>query len=142
MCQTAARPNRQQKNQGQNWITPRKRLAIYSRDGFACAWCGKGIETGLVLTLDHLVPYSKGGALIDPHNLVTACRPCNSARGNRPWQDFAQVAATDTRDAACILAAVRRQVQRELDTRAAGQLLAQRGTCRKVLDQVHQGDPL
>ncbi|MEU6294836.1 HNH endonuclease signature motif containing protein [Streptomyces erythrochromogenes] len=34
-------------------------------------------------TLDHLVPLSKGGALLDPANARSAHRRCNSARGNR-----------------------------------------------------------
>lgn len=139
----APRPDRATRNQGQNWITQKKRLAIYLRDGFCCAYCGKGVEKDIVLTLDHLVPYSKGGAIVDPKNLITACRSCNSARGNRPLKAFVQAVATfHQRDAVETLAYIRRQVRRVIKTKTAAELLAQRGSCRKVLDVVQNGDPL
>ena len=31
---------------GSKWIRPDKRLAIYLRDGLACAWCGHALEDG------------------------------------------------------------------------------------------------
>ncbi|MFF2475095.1 HNH endonuclease [Streptomyces sp. NPDC058066] len=37
----------------------------------------------LAFTLDHLVPLSLGGDLLDPANARSAHRRCNSARGNR-----------------------------------------------------------
>jgi hypothetical protein len=79
---------------GMNWIRPEKRLAIYLRDDLACAWCGRGIEEEEVacLTLDHLRPHSKGGSN-EASNLVTACRRCNSARGDRAMTDFAEAVA-------------------------------------------------
>jgi len=79
--------------QGMNWIRPGKRLAIYLRDGLACAYCGQGIEDGIKLTLDHLTPHSHGGDN-GPENLVTCCHHCNSVRGNRPWEQFAADVAT------------------------------------------------
>ena len=80
--------NRTQKNQGMNWITQHKRLAIYMRDGLACAYCGDGVEDGAKLTLDHLTPYSEGGSNHES-NLVTCCQRCNSSRGNRSVEQFA-----------------------------------------------------
>ena len=77
-------------NNGGKWIRPRKRLAIYLRDGLACVWCGDGVEDTGSLTLDHLTPWSKGGTN-NASNLVTACRKCNSARGNRGIRAFAKV---------------------------------------------------
>lgn len=134
---TVDRPKR---TQGQNWIWPIKRLAIYARDGFCCAYCGKGVEAGVTLTLDHLVPYSKGGAIIDPANLITACRNCNSARGNRDKLDFLRVAAAFHQRRACDMSAyINRQIKKPLDMKAAAALIAQRGSCRKVLDQVQEG---
>ena len=38
--------------QGMNWIRQDKRLAIYLRDGLACAWCGNGVENGAKLPLE------------------------------------------------------------------------------------------
>ena len=48
--------------QGANWVRREKRLALYLRDGLACVYCGEGVEDGVVLTLDHLVPHSHGGS--------------------------------------------------------------------------------
>jgi hypothetical protein len=147
MCQIATtttdRPDRKAKSQGQNWLSRRTRLGIYLRDKFSCAYCGKGVECGIVLTLDHVKPYSKGGAVTDAKNLVTACRECNSARGNRSVKEFAQaVAVFHQRSAEDILAEVQRRVRRVVNKKAAGALLAERGSCRKVLDVVQQGDAL
>lgn len=58
-----------------------------------CWLCGhpidytiKGIEAGkhpMGFTLDHAVPLSKGGDLLDLANARAAHRRCNSQRGNR-----------------------------------------------------------
>lgn len=78
--------------QGMNWIRPVKRLAIYLRDGLACAWCGAGIESGITLTLDHLKPHTKGGSNHES-NLVTCCKHCNDSRGARGQKVFARAVA-------------------------------------------------
>jgi len=71
------------------WIRNDTRLAIYLRDGMSCCYCGRSVEEqGVELSLDHLKPRSKGGEN-DPTNLITCCRVCNSARGNRPVKTFA-----------------------------------------------------
>ena len=67
------------KAHGMNWIRQEKRLAIYMRDDMSCLYCGRTLEDGVVLTLDHLVPYVMGGDN-RATNLVTACRSCNSKR--------------------------------------------------------------
>lgn len=146
MCQTltAARPDRTALNQGQNWIKPAKRLAIYMRDSYGCCYCGRGLEVeGLVLTLEHIVPYSKGGALLDPTNLVTACRSCNSARGNKALKTFVYANAEKWgRNPVCILSYIRRHRAMPINTKASKALIDERGSCRKVLDVVVQGDPI
>ncbi len=78
------------------WIRVEKRLAIYVRDGFACAYCGTSLRNAAPadVTLDHLLPRSAGGTN-DATNLVTACRSCNSSRQDRPWVDFATGGARD-----------------------------------------------
>ena len=58
----------------------------------ACCWCGSSVEEGEHLTLDHFVPVSKGGTN-EADNLLTSCRRCNSARGNRSAEEFAQAVA-------------------------------------------------
>lgn len=53
------------------------RQNIFKRDGFCCQYCGSAKE----LTLDHLVPRSKGGKS-NWQNLVTACKRCNALKGD------------------------------------------------------------
>lgn len=52
------------------------RQAVYERDGHQCLRCGATEE----LTLDHIYPYSMGGADTF-ENFQTLCRPCNSRKG-------------------------------------------------------------
>lgn len=75
---------------GSKWIARVKRLAIYLRDGMACAWCGAALEDGVQLTLDHLETGHKNH---HEFNLVTACTRCNSSRGARSVEDFSQAVA-------------------------------------------------
>lgn len=49
------------------------------RDGHKCAYCGRG---DLPLTIDHVIPKSKGGDE-SWENLVAACLPCNNRKGDR-----------------------------------------------------------
>lgn len=78
--------------QGMNWIRQEKRLAIYLRDGCACAWCGSTVEQGATLTLDHIVCHSKSPNNHES-NLVTSCHRCNSSRGTRSIAKFAVAVA-------------------------------------------------
>lgn len=58
---------------------PLTRRNILHRDGHACQYCG---YSGDELTLDHVVPRSRGGG--DAwDNIVTACVRCNVRKGNR-----------------------------------------------------------
>jgi hypothetical protein len=75
-----------------NWITQVKRLAIYLRDGMACAYCGESVEAGARLTLDHIRPHVKGGTNHE-HNLVTACERCNKSKNGRSLTKFAEALA-------------------------------------------------
>lgn len=96
---------------------------IYARDNWHCRWCGTptidkqanklmhlifpvmyGIGArnvdfhGLVMSsqasLDHVIPHSLGGTN-DHGNLVTACWPCQFARGN---DDFERIGLNDLRE--------------------------------------------
>ena len=51
------------------------------RDQHLCMYCG-GQFPGYLLTRDHLMPLSRGGADCWS-NVVTACRGCNHAKGSR-----------------------------------------------------------
>jgi 5-methylcytosine-specific restriction endonuclease McrA len=54
------------------------RRNVLRRDGNRCQYCGQRER----LTLDHVVPRSRGGP--DTwDNLVAACVPCNNRKGNR-----------------------------------------------------------
>jgi len=85
--------NRKERNQGMNWIRQQKRLAIYMRDGLCCMYCGRTVEDGTKLTLDHLKPHSHGGSNSE-RNLVCCCAHCNSVRQDRPADEFAADVAT------------------------------------------------
>ncbi len=55
------------------------RRALFARDGWRCQYCG---SDGGKLTLDHVVPRSRGGDSVW-ENVVTSCSPCNLRKGNR-----------------------------------------------------------
>jgi 5-methylcytosine-specific restriction endonuclease McrA len=55
------------------------RRAVFARDRWTCQYCGH--ERGS-LTVDHVVPRSKGGRSTWD-NIVTCCAPCNRRKGDR-----------------------------------------------------------
>lgn len=56
---------------------------ILKRDGYTCQYCGRnGSER---MTIDHVVPRYLGGKTIW-ENVVSACRACNTRKGNRTPQ--------------------------------------------------------
>jgi len=54
------------------------RFNLFLRDSFSCQYCGVNED----LTFDHVNPRSKGGRTTW-ENIVTACAPCNLAKGGR-----------------------------------------------------------
>ncbi|SDN18041.1 HNH endonuclease [Streptomyces wuyuanensis] len=73
---------------------PYRRLCDQQRAmRYPCWICGGAIDYSLTgeaaqraplsFTLDHLVPLSRGGDLLDPANARSAHRRCNGRRGNR-----------------------------------------------------------
>ena len=123
---------------GMNWIRQEKRLAIYLRDGMACAYCGASVETGAQLTLDHLKPHSKGG-LNGATNLVTACKQCNSSRNNRSVRSFSVTVAEYLNhgvEASKIEQHVRNCARRVLPVAEAKRLVARRGTAAQAVAQL------
>jgi hypothetical protein len=64
---------------------PLTRQNIYKRDNFECVYCGE--DNKKLLTLDHVVPQSKGG----PNswdNLVTACKRCNGEKADLTLKEY------------------------------------------------------
>jgi 5-methylcytosine-specific restriction endonuclease McrA len=59
------------------------RREIFTRDNHTCQYCGM---IGGDLTVDHVVPRSRGG-LHTWDNVVTACRPCNHRKGGKTLQE-------------------------------------------------------
>ena len=53
------------------------RRAVFARDNWTCQYCGSRSS----LTVDHVVPRSKGG-LSSWENIVASCAPCNRRKGN------------------------------------------------------------
>lgn len=56
---------------------------VFKRDHYTCQYCG---ASGGNLTLDHVVPRSRGGATVW-ENVVVACQGCNAEKGDRPLQE-------------------------------------------------------
>src|SRR6266516_3346091 len=54
------------------------RRAVFARDDWTCQYCGSRSN----LTVDHVVPRSKGGAS-SWENIVASCAPCNRRKGDR-----------------------------------------------------------
>ena len=61
------------------------RRALFARDGWRCVYCG---TSGGRLTLDHVVPRSRGGDSVW-ENVVTSCAPCNLRKGDRLLEEAA-----------------------------------------------------
>ncbi len=59
------------------------RRKIKERWNYQCAYCGSDEN----LTIDHVVPRSKGG--IDfAKNVVCCCYDCNQSKSHTPWEDW------------------------------------------------------
>ena len=58
---------------------------IFFRDSYSCAYCKKHFSKK-DLTLDHILPLSRGGTK-SWENLITACKNCNNKKGNQVTLD-------------------------------------------------------
>jgi len=72
------------------------RANIYARDHYLCQYCGakegstkvvNGKPTKVVLTLDHILPESRGGPWTWD-NLCAACKNCNVDKGDRTPEEW------------------------------------------------------
>ena len=64
---------------------PLTRENVYRRDNFECVYCGNSNQR--TLTLDHVIPQSKGGK-DSWDNLVTACRQCNGEKADLTLEEY------------------------------------------------------
>lgn len=106
---------------GSNWIRREKRLAIYSRDGFACVYCGSIHRLGL----DHLQPREVGGTH-DASNLVTACVTCNSARQDKSMRAWLATLRSKGVNTSRTALKIRQLVARQIDMTEGKRLLTLR----------------
>jgi len=63
-------------------ISPKLRVTVFDRDNYKCQICGKTIEDGVDLHVDHKIPVAHGGTN-DLDNLQTLCSECNIGKGAR-----------------------------------------------------------
>lgn len=68
-------------------LTPAEWRTILAEANGHCHYCGKEAK----LTLDHVIPLSKGGKH-SKDNVVAACRRCNSSKGARTPEEWAGTA--------------------------------------------------
>jgi 5-methylcytosine-specific restriction endonuclease McrA len=69
------------------------RRVLFARDGWQCAYCGSATTR---LTLDHVVPRSRGGASVW-ENVVASCAPCNHRKGDRLLEETSMTLRTRPR---------------------------------------------
>ncbi len=69
------------KNNGRNDLTS-EQVSQLRKEFTCCFYCKKDFGKGFKLTLDHVVPFSRGGQNT-LSNIVLSCGPCNSSKGNR-----------------------------------------------------------
>lgn len=48
-----------------------------------CGLCGFEIKTMKEVTIDHIIPISKGGSVLDVKNMQLAHEKCNASKGNK-----------------------------------------------------------
>lgn len=60
---------------------------VYRRDLSQCYWCIKKLLRTEV-TLDHLVPTSRGGSPLSKKNVVVCCVECNQDKGSLTDEEY------------------------------------------------------
>jgi 5-methylcytosine-specific restriction endonuclease McrA len=74
-------------------LTSTEWLAILAEYDGHCAYCDKEAK----LTLDHVIPLSKGGTH-SKENVVPACAHCNSSKGNKTLEEWNAKRLTQTKN--------------------------------------------
>jgi 5-methylcytosine-specific restriction endonuclease McrA len=75
------------------------RRVLFARDGWQCAYCG---SPSTRLTLDHVVPRSRGGTSVW-ENVVASCAPCNHRKGDRLLEETSMTLRTSPRPPSPVL---------------------------------------
>lgn len=73
-------------------VPPVNRREVLRRDKHTCQYCSSTKN----LTLDHVIPRSKGGKH-SWDNVVIACEPCNSRKGDRTPHEAGMILGTKPR---------------------------------------------
>ncbi len=63
------------------YVPPLNNITLFRRDDSLCLYCGDRPRASL-LSRDHVRPISRGGGDVW-NNVITACKRCNNAKGNR-----------------------------------------------------------
>ena len=58
------------------------RYNVYARDDFTCVYCDQRADNTRRLTIDHVIPRSRGGRT-SFENCATSCNACNLVKANR-----------------------------------------------------------
>jgi 5-methylcytosine-specific restriction endonuclease McrA len=69
---------------------------LFARDQYRCQYCGRPaseLKPREALTRDHVIPMSRGGTN-EWTNVVTACSPCNTRKGNRLPHEIGMIPLT------------------------------------------------
>lgn len=61
-----------------------KKAEQFSKQVKSCCYCGK---SDVKLTIDHIVPISRGGTN-SLNNIALACGHCNSSKGNKTLDEW------------------------------------------------------
>lgn len=85
---TSIAPSLSQKHRTQRDPSWRMRFLVNRRDRFTCCACGRSPanEVGVVLHVDHIDPWSKGGETT-MDNLQTLCERCNLGKSDLPMHE-------------------------------------------------------
>jgi len=93
------------KNWWKNWSENRVDIKNFKKDSDKiCYYCGKLITKKEELTVDHVVPLSKGGENA-ADNYVISCKPCNSEKANlnpERYAEFLNISSTMTENSSVV----------------------------------------
>jgi hypothetical protein len=98
----------------------RQRLEVLARDNYTCVTCGRSpaITPGLQLEVDHIEPFSTGGADALA-NYQTLCQRCNRGKG-----DQARLNKTLAADIAILLDDINPEIRRALESSGSARVVA------------------